>query len=292
MRVFWVSMGILAATMGAWRAHAQMPLPAGQLVREVIYNEQHDHRSHGAWRYWIEKSSTAGTKLEEQVETADGPVNRLALSDGHPLGAGAQEAEAARLERLLSSPSEQARHLRQYDEDEERIGRILALLPDAFLYEYDGEENGSYRLRFHPNPVYPAGSIEARVFHSMSGTLWVDVRAKRLARLEGRVGENVDFGFGILGRLYKGGWFRLVRVQVSATDWKTESLEMHMNIRALLVKTFARETSEMRGGFEAIPAGLSLAQGMALLNQAGARAESREDGGGATMAPAALRARQ
>jgi hypothetical protein len=40
-----------------------------------------------------------------------------------------------------------------------------------------------------------------------------------------------------------------------------------MNIRALLVKTFARETSEVRGGFVAVPAGMSLKQGLALLNQ-------------------------
>ncbi len=190
MRVFWASMGILAAVMGAGRTPAQPQMPAGQMVRQVIYNEQHDHRQHGAWRYWIEKRSAAGTRVEEQVETADGPVNRLTLNDGHPLSVEAQEAEEARLERLLTSPSEQARHQRQYDEDEQRIGRILALLPDAFLYDYDGEENGCYRMKFRPNPDYPAGPIEARIFHSMSGTLWVDERAKRLAKLEGRVEEN------------------------------------------------------------------------------------------------------
>ena len=58
-----------------------------------------------------------------------------------------------------------------------------------------------------------------------------------------------------------------MRVQVSATEWKTESLEVHMNIRALLVKTFARDTSELRGGFAPVPVGMSLAQGLALLNQ-------------------------
>jgi len=290
MRVPWGVSGILAMMASACVAHAQPQMPPGQLVREVIYNEQHDHQQHGAWRYWIEKRSPAGTRREEQVETADGPVNRLTRSDGRQLSAEAEEKEEARLEKLLSSPAEQARHLRQYDDDEERIGRILALLPDAFVYQYDGEEDGCYRLRFHPNPAYPAGPIEARIFHSMSGSLWVNEREKRLARLEGRVDENVDFGFGILGRLYKGGWFKLVRVQVSPTDWKTESLEVHMNIRALLVKTFARETSEERGGFEPVPVGMSLAQGMALLNRSDQTAQSRLEGS-ATVA-AAMRVRR
>ena len=99
----------------------------------------------------------------------------------------------------------------------------------------------------------------------MSGELWVDTRYKRLARLDGHVEENVNFGFGILGRLYKGGWFQLQRTQVSATDWKTERLEVHMSGRALLIKNFAHETSEERGGFVPVPAGLNLSQGLTLL---------------------------
>jgi hypothetical protein len=282
MRVFWLVLGILTI---AYRSQCQLPISAGQLVYEVVYNELNDHAQHGYWKYWVERRSQAGTRLEEQVETAEGPVARLALNGGRALTPGAEQEEKERLERLVSSRDEQARRLRQYDEDEERIGRILDLLPTSFVYEYDGEETGCYRLRFRSNREDEARTIEARIFHAMSGMLWVDARSKRLARLEGHVDENVDFGFGLLGRLYKGGWFRLVRVQVSATDWKTQSLEVHMNVRALLVKTFARETSEMRGGFVRVPAGMSLKQGLALLNQnhAAVEAESgcqRRPGGG------------
>lgn len=274
MRIPVKVMGALSAVICLTGAHAQSSIPAGQLVREVVYNELHDHQVHGYWRFWIEKRSRAGTRVEDEVETSDGPVNRLLLHNGVSLDGEAQAQEDARLERFLNSPEEQARAMKQHDEDEERIGRILALLPDAFVYEYDGEEDGCYRLKFHPRPDDRAQSIEARIFHSMSGTLWVDERAKRLARLDGRVEENVDFGLGILGRLYKGGWFRLQRVQVSATEWKTERLEVHMNIRALLVKTFAKDTSEERGGFIAVPKGLSLAQGLALLNRPGVNSEA------------------
>jgi hypothetical protein len=248
-------------------------MPAGQLVREVVYNELNDHQGHGYWRYWIERHTPRETRLEDQVETAEGPVTRLARTNGLPLSPDGQQQEEARLQHLLTSPAEQARHLQEYQEDEKRIGRILALLPDAFLYEYAGEENGCYKLSFHPNPNYPAHSIEARIFHAMSGSLWVDARYKRLARLDGHVAENLDFGYGILGRLYKGGWFQLQRTQVSATDWKTERLEVHMCGRALLVKSFARDTSESRGGFTPVPANMNLSQGMALLEQTVAQAQ-------------------
>jgi len=242
-----------------------LPEPAITLVREVVYNELHDHQHHGYWRYRIDRHTASGIATEEQVETAGGPVTWVTAGNGQPLNGAAREEEQARLDRLITSPQEQARHLRDYNKDEERIGRIVAMLPDAFLYDYDGEENGCYRLRFHPNPSYPSHSIEARIFHTMSGVLWVDARYKRLAGLEGHINQNVDFGFGILGRIYKGGWFKLARERVSSTDWKTDKLEMHLNIRALLVTSFSRETSETRGDFKPVPAAMSVAQGVALL---------------------------
>ncbi len=268
MRVLWGLAGILALAQGvAPGQQLQPPMPAGQLVREVVYNELHDHERHGYWRYWIERHAQKETRLEEQVETAEGPITHLDLSNGHLPSAAERLAEQERLKHLLNSTLEQARHRQEYADDEKRIGRIVALLPDAFLYQYAGEENGCYRLRFRPNPDYPARSIEARIFHAMSGELWVSSRYKRLALLDGHLDENVDFGYGILGRLYKGGWFRLQRTRVSPTDWKTERLEVHMTGRAMLFKTIARETSEVRGGFAPVPAGMSLAQGISLFNQ-------------------------
>lgn len=268
MRGLWGLLGVLLLVRGAGCSEAQqLAMPPGQLVREVVYNELHDHDRHGYWRYWIKRRSQRETRVEEQVETAEGPVARLDRSNGRPLDAAGRLAEDRRLGRLLGSAEEQARYRQQYADDEKRIGRIVALLPDAFAYEYAGEENGCTRLRFRPDPKYPAHSIEGRIFHAMSGELWVSQRYKRLARLDGHLDENVDFGFGILGRLYQGGWFRLQRTRVSPTDWKTEGLEVHMNGRAMLFKTIARETSELRGGFVAVPPGMNLAQGVSLLNQ-------------------------
>ena len=258
----WMLCGTLWAV--SWPLSAQTTAPA-QRVREVVYNELHDHDTHGYWRYWIRHGAEQGARLEEQIETADGPVKRTVSTGGRQLDAAGRQQEEDRLNRLLSSPREQARQRQGYIEDEQRIGRILALLPDAFLFDYAGEENGCTHLRFRPNPDYPARTIEARVFHAMSGELWIDSRYKRLARLDGQLQENVDFGYGLLGRLYKGGWFRLQRTRVSPTDWKTEQLELHLSGRALLLKSIDRETSETRGGFSPVPAGMSLAQGMKLL---------------------------
>jgi hypothetical protein len=254
----------LAATMSA----AQTPptVPANQLVREVVYNELHDHEHHGYWRYLAERNLQQGVVVEDQIETVDGTVKQVVQINHRPPSAAARQNERERLDHLLVSDSDKARLRQEHFEDERRIGRILSLLPDAFLFDYAGAEDGCWHFRFRPNPHYGAQSIESRIFHAMSGELWIDSRMKHLVRLDGQLQTNVDFGFGILGRLYKGGWFRLERVQVSATDWKTSRLEIHMNGRAMLFKTIARETCEFRRDFTPVPAAMSVKQGVDMLS--------------------------
>lgn len=272
MRVPALPLGILtvaaiAIALAANNSQAQTPpqISPNQLVREVVYNELHDHEHHGYWRYLAEKRTQQGILVEDEIETADGTVKQLVLHNGLPLGWTARQAEREHLDHLLASDGDKARLRQEHFEDERRIGRILTLLPDAFLFDDAGEENGCWHLRFRPNPQYSAQTIEARIFHAMSGELWIDVKMKHMVRLEGQLQSNVDFGFGFFGRLYKGGWFRLERVQVSATDWKTKRLEIHMNGRAMLFKTIARETSEVRSNFAPVPAAMSLQQGVGML---------------------------
>lgn len=246
---------------------AQQQEPAEQLVREVVYNEVHDHDVHGNWRYWVRQHVVNGTQLSEQVETHDGPVTRIVAQNGKPLGSEAQRLEQTRLEQLVSSASEQASLRQDYLDDEKRIGRVLRILPDAFLFDDAGGSNGIRRLRFRPNPNYKSCNIESRVFHALTGDLWIDTRMKRMVKLEGRMNDDLNFGFGLLGRVNKGSWFRMDRVQVSPTEWKTNQLEVHISGRAIMFKTIARETSETRGGFTPVPTGMTFAQGVHLLSQ-------------------------
>ncbi len=274
MRLIWAFIGIVPAATCGSSIWAQQREAAPQLIREVAYNELRDHDTHGFWRYWIEQHTQDETRLQEQVETADGPVTRLVQTNGHPLDTRGRQDEKARLEKLVNSPQEQASHRKDYLDDEKHIALMISMLPDAYVFEYAGDENGCHRVHYRPNPDYVPHTLEARVIHSMTGDLWVDARFKRLSRLEGHLGDNVDFGLGLLGRLDKGGWFRMQRVQVSASEWKTQRLEVHLSGRAFVLKTIARETSELRRGFVAVPAGMTLAQGMGILNQTGPPATS------------------
>lgn len=272
------AVSILAAILAAGSASSCAQKPAQEdartLVREVVYNELHDHDQHGYWRYWVEQTGQNGSRIEEQVETVDGPVGRVLLNNGQRLDAQSERVEEAKLRTLLNSPGQQASLRQAYREDEDRVGHILALLPDAFLFQDAGMEDGARHLRYTPDPKYAAHGIEARVFHRVSGDLWVDVRMKRLKRLDGHLADDVDFGFGMLGRVNKGSWFRMVRTQVGVNEWKTERLEVHMTGRALMLKTILHETNETRGGFEAVSPRMTMAQGLRMLEQGASEREA------------------
>lgn len=237
-----------------------------QLIRDTVYNEMHDHEQHGYWQYAIQKKTANELDLLEEVETTNGPVHRLIAVNGAPLSAERHREEEARLQELLTDPGRQRKIREQYADDEKRIGRIMQLLPVAFLYQYEGIEGENYCLSFKPNPAFHPPTIEARVFHAMEGKVYVNVRWKRLARLDGHLVENIDFGYGILGRLYKGGWFDLERVRVSSTDWKTEVLEVHVAGRAILFKTIAKESRERRSAFREVPRDTSLSEAKRMLD--------------------------
>lgn len=255
---------------------AQQLEPAQQLVREVVYNELHDHDAHGFWRYWIRQTVPDGTHTVQVVESPAGPIQRLVLCNGRPVDSQNQQVEDAKLEELASSPSQQASHRQSYAEDENRVRRVMAMLPDAFSFEDLGEQNGIRHLRFQPNPSYSAHTVEARIFHALNGDLYIDARMKRMARLEGHLNDDVNFGLGILGRVNKGSWFRMQRRQVSATEWKTDRLDVHISGRAILFKTIAHETSEVRGGFTRVPDGFTVTQSVHLLERSNAETVAAE----------------
>lgn len=272
----------LATSACAAFGQTPCPEPAQQLVREVVYNELHDHVGHGYWRYWTQQSLPNGKQTVEVVETPAGPLTRVVLKNGQPLDPENLQTEQAKLEELAASPSAMENHRQAFEDDQQRIGRIMTLLPDAFLFEDIGTSDGMRHLRFRPNPNYSTHTIESRVFHALSGDMWIDTRMKRLWKIEGRVEDDVTFGFGLLGKVNKGSWFRMQRRQVSPTEWKTEQLDVHISGRAIVFKTISHETSEIRGGFTPLPRDITVAQSVHLLE------ETAPEVLGAELSPVAL----
>lgn len=240
-----------------------------ELVKDVVYNEQQDRIRESYWQYRVEKRVGQGPlTILQQVETKDGPIFRLLAYGSMPLNTEQRRQEDARLKDLLNSPSKQARIKEQREDDEKHIARLMGLMPDAFLYDYDGAEGDLIRLKFRPNPQYNVPSIENRIFHALSGTVWIDGKNKRLSRFVGTITDRVDFGYGLLGHLEKGGTFELRRGPVNATHWKTELIDLHLSGKIIFFKSISRDQHELRTHFEPVPDNITLQQAKSLLDQA------------------------
>jgi hypothetical protein len=242
-------------------APAQVSLPvAAELVNLVVANELADRAELRKWMYLIEKHDGDHTLTEKQVETRDGPLYRLLAIDGKPLEPEQRQRDDARIDRLLHNPSEQLKVKRAHDEDEQKLETLMRLMPDAFLYDYDGLEGNLVRVKFHPKPNYTPPTYEARTVHSLAGTILIDSQQKRLVRLSGNLINAVEFGYGLLGHIDNGGTVNLARVEVGPSQWKTALIDIQLSGRLVLFKTISKQEYEIRSDFRAVPDNLSLSQ--------------------------------
>jgi hypothetical protein len=251
---------LLAASCAA-RASAQTsPPPASQLVNVVVANELADRVERRKWMYVIEKQDGKRTLTEQQVETRDGPLYRLVAIDGRPLDSDQRRQDSARIDRLLQDPSEQLKVKRAHDEDEQKLETLMRLMPEAFLYDYNGIEGNLLSVKFRPNPDFNPPTYEARVVHSLAGTILIDSQQNRLVRLSGQLISPVEFGYGLLGRIDGGGTVEIGRVEVGPVQWKTALIDIQLTGRFVLFKTISKQEHEIRSDFHAVPDDLSLSQ--------------------------------
>jgi hypothetical protein len=264
---------LLALSVGPLRAQTRdrvPPEPAQKLVADVIYNELQDRARDSFWEYRSVRVAGSQNVVREQVETADGPIFRVIEDHGSPLSAEERQREEQRLRELVERPGAMERVRQEHEQDEERLKKVMEMMPSAFLFEYDGASEGeSVRIAFRPNPAFVPDGYEARVVHNLGGTLIVNQRLKRLIDMDGRLMQRVDFGYGILGHVEKDGTFEVRRVQVSETHWKTDLVDVHIQGKILLFKNVSKDQRESRSDFRPVPHDITLTSAKELLDQAG-----------------------
>ncbi|MBZ5646976.1 MAG: hypothetical protein LAN37_07105 [Acidobacteriia bacterium] len=247
-------------------AQGQSPVvPAGELIHAVVANELGDRVQQLKWMYVIEKRVGTQSLTEEQVETKSGPVYRVLAMDGIPLTPDQRQQDNARIGRLLRDTGQQSKLKQQYDDDEQKLETLMRVMPDAFLYDYDGVDGDLVRLKFRPDPNYKPPNYEARVVHSLAGIVLVDPRQKRLAKLSGQLINRVEFGWGLLGHIDDGGTIEIGRVQVGPSQWKTALINIQLSGRLVFFKTISKQEYETRSDFRTVSGALSLVEASQLL---------------------------
>jgi hypothetical protein len=265
---------IAAAAQNCLSQPATPPAPLSQeetqsLVKRVLRVEMQSAQDHShPMQYRLRKVSPRLATTKLIVETKDGDVARLIAINDNPLSSEGEKAEQARLQSLVNDPSLQRHRQTREQGDSERARKVIRALPEAFLYTFAGfadtPHGPSYRLSFQPNPSFDPQDLEAQALKGMAGELWIDVAQQRVTRLEGKRIRDVDYGWGILGKLDQGGTLLLEQADIGDHQWRTTHMVLVMNAR-LLVKTVKLDTTLELSEFAPVTPGITYQQAIPIL---------------------------
>jgi hypothetical protein len=249
-----------------------------ELMRKAVQNEikaSNDDSAHYLFRGI--KTTPQGSTTRLYAETKEATAGLVVAYNGKPLTPEQQRAEEARVNRFIENPEELRKKRDQEHENAERTLRIIRAMPDAFLFEYAGEEEGRegvgragdslVRLNFRPNPNYQPPSHVEDVLTGMEGYVLVDAVRCRIASIDGTLAREVGFGWGILGHLDRGGRFMVQQQEVGDNVWEISSMTLKFTGKILLVKNLNISSTEVFSGFRQVPSDLTFAQALELLKK-------------------------
>ncbi|ADW70641.1 hypothetical protein AciX9_3638 [Granulicella tundricola MP5ACTX9] len=262
-----VGLGLIACGVAGGLARAQ---DAKELLATLAQNEQTAGEHRGHYTYVAEeRSDRTGGRLwtEKVVETSVGRVRFLLKEDGQPLNQEREAQERGRLAQDVANPDAFAKREAAQANDEAHAKQMLGLLQKAYLFDPPAVDAEFIRIQFRPNPDYKPASMEERVLHGMTGLVVIDRRMTRLRELDGRLASDVGLGFGPLAVVKAGSNFVTLREHVEGPDWKTESVHTDIAGRAFMLKSLARKIDAKRWGYQKVKDGLSVAEGVALVEE-------------------------
>jgi len=243
-----------------------------ELVRRAAKNEIKADSVHQYFMYREHTESKNHSVTKEIIQTPQGGLGSTTAINGQPLTPEQRAKENQKLEKFANDPEARRKSQEAGKEDDQRDQLMLTSLPDAFVYTYAGTQpglNGSelVHLTFKPNPNFRPPNHETRVYEGMQGDILIDRKALRIAKIDGTLFKDVDFGWGILGRLYKGGKFYIEQRDVGGGHWETVRQTLEFNGKILMVKPLSIYSTETDTDFQPVPSNLTVAQALDLLHK-------------------------
>ena len=247
------------------------------LVAQMVHNELNAGSQKWYWMYVDTKQQGGSTEVARVIETPQCWLT-WPISIKGDAASDKEDEQREKFRQLVNDPAACRKQRAELNQDDKKADDLLKILPDAFLYTVDGEQGGKIQLKFRPNPKFNPTTREAKVFHKMQGTLVIDKKEMRLVSIDGKLMSDVNFGFGILAKLHKGGTFKAVQSEVKPGDWELTLLDVHIAGRALFFKTISEQQHEAKSDFQPVPKTITVAQAAALVKKNPDTSASAEHG--------------
>jgi outer membrane lipoprotein-sorting protein len=215
------------------------------------------------------RENYAGTQVEEETEyDKSGMVTKKELNeytffylngdevttlvkkDGKPLSEADQKKENEKTQKRIEEAQKKQKKKEEKEEKDKEEGKESKDSDDpsieSFLRVCQFVNPRRERFRgqdvlvfdFEPNPEYKPKNLEEKVVKELAGVIWIDEKAKDVARLEAYFVGDVHIGGGVLANLQKGTSFVFEQAYINNEVWLPTYVEAHVGVRVLLVKGF------------------------------------------------------
>jgi hypothetical protein len=232
---------------------------ARAFVRAVVANElAADASDHSLWMYRDDNKVPDIHTVKLVVETSQGDLSKTIERDGHPLTPEAQKDDEQKMDAFVHDAELRQKQKHRHEQDAEKANSLTKLLPDAFLWTFAKQGGEETTLRFEPDPQFHPPTREARVFSAMAGVMVVNTSQKRIQDLKGMLTRDVNFGYGLLGKLQKGGTFEIERREIAPGVWNITETHIHIQGHALIFKSIGEQQDEVTSHYHPTPKSLSL----------------------------------
>jgi hypothetical protein len=244
---------VLAATIAvAAPVRAQGSDPhAKQLLESVVQSElTAADNDHSNWTYRNHNTTAEKNAVYRVVETPAGSVRRMIEINGHPVDSDTVQKESERITDYIHDSSAQAKVRRASAHDDAQARQLLQMLPSAFIWTVKSETADLITLSFRPNPEFHPPNMEGRVMGTMAGELVIAKGDNRIRTLRGSLSDDIRIGYGILGRLRRGGTFDIERREIAPHIWQITETRVHIEGRAIFFKTIGQQEDEIKSDWK------------------------------------------
>lgn len=243
------------------RSSTPLPdLPA--LLKEVEANQQNVEKLRENYTYTMEQTHlevdskgnlrNRGEATYEVFHLGAWRVSKLVARNGQPLSPEEARKEERRVEKIIrdweaqqkKAAEKQARRegaaaagRPSRDEDDDlSISDFLRVctLQHPRWERFRGQE--VLVFEFEPRPGYKARNRAESLVQKLTGTVWIDAKAREIARLEARLVDNFRIGAGLLASVGRGSAFVFEQERVRDEVWLPSYAEVNASARMLLFK--------------------------------------------------------
>jgi hypothetical protein len=242
-----VAVLFFSSTLSANQAPNGSDPAAIDLVRQAVAAELEANRTDKSiWVYRESNTTPEKHAVYRVIETPEGTLRRLVELNGLRLSPEQAAVELHRVKNYVNDPSAQAKARHAAAHDGAQAEELLKMLPDAFIWTRGGESGDLVTLNFRPNPNFDPPDMQSRVMGIMEGQLIISKDGHRIHTLRGRLTDDVRIGWGILGKLDRGGTFDVERRVVGDGRWQINETHVHIGGHALLFHTIGQQEDDVK----------------------------------------------